>query len=55
MVSVGAPVRGGDGSVVAALSVATPVERSGPGVRRRHVAAVRDAAAVVSRRLRERM
>lgn len=50
--SVGAPIRGEEGTVIAALSVATPVDRSGPAVRRRHVAAVVDAAGVVSRRLR---
>jgi IclR family KDG regulon transcriptional repressor len=51
VISVGAPVSDGGGVVIAALSVATPVERAGPAVRRRHASAVVDAAAVVSGRL----
>jgi IclR family acetate operon transcriptional repressor len=51
VVSVGAPVRGEDGTVIAALSVAAPSDRSGPAQHRRTRAAVVEAAAVVSRRL----
>lgn len=50
--SVGAPVRDGEGAVIAALSVATPVDRASPAVRRRHVTAVLDAAGIVGARLR---
>jgi IclR family transcriptional regulator, KDG regulon repressor len=51
VVSVGAPVRGGDGAVIAALSVAAPTDRAAPDALRRIRAAVLEAAAVVSRRL----
>ncbi|MEA2292338.1 MAG: hypothetical protein QOF17_1372 [Solirubrobacteraceae bacterium] len=51
VVSVGAPVRGEDGTVTAALSVAAPSDRSGPAQHRRTRAAVVEAAAVISRRL----
>lgn len=51
VLSVGAPVRGDDGAVVAALSVAAPTDRSGPAQHRRLRTAVVEAAAVVSRRL----
>lgn len=51
VLSVGAPVRGDDGTVVAALSVAAPTDRSGPTQYRRIRTAVVEAAAVVSRRL----
>jgi DNA-binding IclR family transcriptional regulator len=51
VVSVGAPVRGGDGVVIAALSVAAPTDRAAPDALRRIRAAVLEAAAVVSRRL----
>jgi IclR family transcriptional regulator, KDG regulon repressor len=54
VVSVGAPVRGADGSVVAALSVAAPTDRAGPDALRRIRAAVLDAAALISRRLGHR-
>ncbi|TCK21647.1 IclR family transcriptional regulator [Pseudonocardia endophytica] len=52
VVSVGAPVvRGADGSVVAALSVAAPTDRAGPSALRRIRASVIESAALVSRRL----
>lgn len=51
VVSVGAPVRGGDGTVLAALSVAAPTDRVGPAPLRRIRTAVVAAADVVSRRL----
>lgn len=51
VVSVGAPVRGADGGVIAALSVAAPTDRAGPDALRRIRQSVVDAAAVVSRRL----
>ena len=51
VVSVGAPVLGGDGVVLAALSVAAPTDRAGPAALQRIRAAVIDAAHVVSRRL----
>jgi IclR family acetate operon transcriptional repressor len=44
-------VRGEDGTVIAALSVAAPSDRSGPAQHRRTRAAVVEAAAVISRRL----
>ncbi len=49
--SVGAPIRDAGGMVIAALSIAWPTGRTGPGVLRRHVALVVDAAKVISRRL----
>ena len=52
--SVGAPVRDGGDTVIAALSVAAPVSRTSAAVLRRHVHQVVDAAAVVSRRLSRR-
>jgi IclR family acetate operon transcriptional repressor len=51
VVSVGAPVHGGDGVVLAALSVAAPTDRAGPAALQRVRAAVIEAAHVVSRRL----
>jgi IclR family acetate operon transcriptional repressor len=51
VLSVGAPVRGDDGTVIAALSVAAPTDRSGPTQHRRIRTAVVEAAAVISRRL----
>jgi IclR family KDG regulon transcriptional repressor len=54
VVSVGAPVRDRTGSVIAALSVAAPTGRTGPGPLRRIRDAVVEAAAVVSRRLGHR-
>ncbi len=51
VVSVGAPVRGPDGVVIAALSVAAPTDRAGPAALGRIRSAVVDAAAVISRRL----
>ncbi|MBN9099000.1 MULTISPECIES: IclR family transcriptional regulator [unclassified Pseudonocardia] len=51
VLSVGAPVHGADGAVVAALSVAAPTDRSGPAQHRRIRTAVVEAAAVISRRL----
>ncbi len=51
VMSVGAPVHGADGTVLAALSVAAPTDRAGPAQHRRMRAAVIEAAAVVSRRL----
>ncbi len=51
VVSVGAPVRGGDATVLAALSVAAPADRAGPAPLRRIRAAVIEAARVVSHRL----
>jgi IclR family transcriptional regulator, KDG regulon repressor len=54
VVSVGAAVRGRDGTVIAALSVAAPTDRAGPAPLRRIRTAVVDAAAVVSRRLGHR-
>jgi IclR family acetate operon transcriptional repressor len=51
VVSVGAPVRGADGVVIAALSVAAPTDRAAPAALRRIRSAVLDAAAVISRRL----
>jgi IclR family transcriptional regulator, KDG regulon repressor len=51
VVSVGAPVRGGDHTVIAALSVAAPTDRAGPAPLRRIRAAVIEAAGVVGRRL----
>ena len=50
--SVGAPVRDGEGVVIAALSVATPTSRAGGTTLRRHVSLVVDAAEVIGRRLR---
>jgi IclR family transcriptional regulator, KDG regulon repressor len=44
-------VCGGDGVVIAALSVAAPTDRAGPDALRRIRAAVIDAAGVISRRL----
>lgn len=51
VVSVGAPVRGADGDVIAALSVAAPTDRAAPATLHRIRTAVVEAAAVVSRRL----
>lgn len=51
VVSVGAPVHGADGAVIAALSVAAPTDRAGPAPLRRIRTAVVEAATVVSRRL----
>ncbi|GAA3227249.1 IclR family transcriptional regulator [Pseudonocardia petroleophila] len=51
VVSVGAPVRGADGDVIASLSVAAPTDRAAPATLRRIRVAVVEAAAVVSRRL----
>ena len=51
VVSVGAPVRGADGAVIAALSVAAPTDRAAAAALRRIRAAVVEAAGVVSRRL----
>ncbi len=51
VMSIGAPVRGSDGEVLAALSVAAPTDRSGPAQHRRTRRAVVEAAAVISRRL----
>jgi IclR family acetate operon transcriptional repressor len=51
VVSVGAPVRDSDGSVIAALSVAAPADRAGPAPLHRIRTAVIEAARVVSRRL----
>jgi IclR family transcriptional regulator, KDG regulon repressor len=50
MVSIGAPVRGADGTVVAALSIAGPVERIEPK-RREFTLATVETAARASRRL----
>jgi DNA-binding IclR family transcriptional regulator len=50
-VSVGAPVRDGSGTVIAALSVAAPADRMGPAPLRRIRTAVIDAAQVISHRL----
>jgi Bacterial transcriptional regulator len=49
-----APVRGADGLVIAALSVAAPTDRAAPDALRRIRVAVLDAAAVISRRLGHR-
>jgi IclR family acetate operon transcriptional repressor len=49
--SVGAPVRAGDGDVIAALSVAAPTGRAPAATLRRIRGSVVEAAAVVSRRL----
>ena len=49
--SVGAPIRDAEGIVIAALSIAWPVDRHGGSALRRHTALVRDAAGVISRRL----
>ncbi len=54
VVSVGAPVHGRDGVVIAALSVAAPTDRAGPGPLRRIRTSVVDAASVISRRLGHR-
>ncbi|WP_103380596.1 IclR family transcriptional regulator [Pseudonocardia dioxanivorans] len=51
VVSVAAPVRGADGGVIAALSVAAPTTRATPSAQRRVREAVVDAAGVLSRRL----
>jgi IclR family transcriptional regulator, KDG regulon repressor len=51
VVSVGAPVRAEDTTVIAALSVAAPADRAGPASMRRIRAAVIEAARVVSHRL----
>ena len=51
VVSVGAPVRGADAVVIAALSVAAPTDRAGAVALQRIRAAVLDAAGVISRRL----
>ncbi|WP_300007685.1 IclR family transcriptional regulator [Pseudonocardia sp.] len=51
VVSVGAPVHGPDGAVIAALSVAAPTDRAGAAPLRRIRAAVVEAAEVVGRRL----
>ena len=51
VVSVGAPVRDGGGTVIAALSVAAPADRAGPAPLHRIRTAVLEAARVVSRRL----
>lgn len=51
VVSVGAPVCGADGTVIAALSVAAPTDRAAaPALRRIRIGVV-EAAAVISRRL----
>ncbi len=50
--SVSAPVRAADGRVVAAVSVSGPLDRMGRAPGRRHSAAVRAAAADLSRLLR---
>jgi IclR family KDG regulon transcriptional repressor len=55
VVSVGAPVRDGDGAVVAALSVAAPTDRAGPAALGRIRTAAVEAARVVSRRLGHRL
>jgi DNA-binding IclR family transcriptional regulator len=47
--SVSAPVRTGDGTVVAAISVSGPAERMGTEARRRYGASVRAAADVLAR------
>ncbi|MCX6466149.1 MAG: IclR family transcriptional regulator [Pseudonocardiales bacterium] len=54
VVSVAAPVRDRTGTVIAALSVAAPTDRGGPGPLRRIRAGVVESAAVVSRRLGHR-
>lgn len=54
VVSVAAPVRDRTGAVIAALSVAAPTDRGGPGPLRRIRAGVVESAAVVSRRLGHR-
>jgi IclR family transcriptional regulator, KDG regulon repressor len=54
VVSVGAPVRGGDGVVIAALSVAAPTDRAAPATLTRIRSAVLEAAGVISRRLGHR-
>lgn len=51
VLSVGAPVRGADRAVIAALSVAAPTARAGTDTLRRIRTRVVEAAAVVSRRL----
>ena len=51
VVSVGAPVRGADDTVIAALSVAAPADRASPAPLQRIRAAVIEAAGVVSHRL----
>jgi IclR family transcriptional regulator, KDG regulon repressor len=54
VVSVGAPVRGGDGVVIAALSVAAPTDRAAPATLTRIRSAVLEAVGVISRRLGHR-
>ena len=49
--SVGAPLRGGDGKVIAAVTVVGSSERIHTESLRRYRAAVLEAAAVISRRL----
>ena len=49
--SVAAPVLGSDGSVVASLAVAVPLERFGPMETRRYVTAVKQTAAALSHEL----
>ena len=49
--SVGAPLRGGDGKVIAAVTVVGSSERVNEETLRRYRAAVLEAAAVISRRL----
>jgi DNA-binding IclR family transcriptional regulator len=51
MCSVDAPVFGPDGSVVASLAVAVPLERFGPAETRRCMTAVKQVAATLSREL----
>jgi IclR family acetate operon transcriptional repressor len=51
VVSVGAPVRGADDTVIAALSVAAPADRASPAPLQRIRTAVIEAAGVVSHRL----
>lgn len=54
VVSVGAPVHGGDGVVIAAMSVAAHTDRAGRDTLRRIRVAVVEAAGVVSHRLGHR-
>lgn len=51
VMSVGVPVRAGDGDVIAALSVAAPTGRAPESTLRRIRGAVTEASAVISRRL----
>lgn len=51
VVSVGAPLRGEDGSVLAAVTVVGSTERMNEATLRHHRGAVLEAAAVISRRL----